>query len=52
MRSATAETQFSPSDPLYQGDHATMEVNWTKNIFGDSPLLQFVLEKNEWKLNQ
>ncbi|MFH1017030.1 MAG: hypothetical protein V1798_02465 [Pseudomonadota bacterium] len=52
MKEVTVETLFSPAEPVYQGDRAMMEVNWTHGLIGESQVLQFVLEKNEWKLWQ
>ncbi len=52
MTEATVETLFSPAEPVYQGDRAMLEVNWTHGLLGDSQVLQFILEKNEWKLSQ
>jgi hypothetical protein len=50
MQEVTARTLFSTAPPVYQGDRAMMEVNWTHGLVGDSQVLQFILEKNEWKL--
>lgn len=52
MKDTTQQTIFSPNQPMYQGDHATLEVNWTKGLLSDTQLLQFVLEGNDWKIVQ
>src|ERR1051326_102510 len=45
MQTAAADTKFASGEPYYDGDRATLEVNWTKGLFGDSQSLQFRLEK-------
>jgi hypothetical protein len=50
MRTTTLQTDFVPSAPLYQGDRASMVVNWTKGLDGGEQLLQFILEKKDWKI--
>lgn len=52
MRAATARTDFAPGEPLYQGDRAVLEVNWTSGLLSDSQVLNFVLERDGWKLLQ
>lgn len=52
MRAATANTEFLPKAPLYQGDRAFMEVAWNLNLQGDTQTLKFILEKDQWKLLQ
>jgi len=52
MRTATARIQFIPAKPIFQGDRALLEVNWQTGLQSDTQVLQFVLEKNEWKLIQ
>ena len=52
MRDTTTRTYFIPAQPLYQGVRATLEVTWTLGLRSDNQLLQFILEKNEWKIVQ
>jgi len=52
MRSTTARTQFTPAKPFYQGDRALLEITWQSGLQSDTQVLQFVLEKNHWKLIQ
>src|SRR5262249_40432848 len=52
MQSTTARRQFTPAKPLYQGDRAFLEVTWQNGLQSDTQVLQFVLEKNDWKLIQ
>lgn len=52
MRKTTALTEFTPAEPLYQGDRAALEVTWRIGLQSDSQVLQFSLEKNDWKLIQ
>ena len=52
MARTTAQTEFVPAVPFYQGDRALLEVKWASGLQGDSQVLQFVLEKDEWKIIQ
>ena len=52
MQETTAQTQFSYTQPYYQGTNAVMEVLWKLGPHADSQSLQFILEGNDWKLMQ
>ncbi len=52
MRETTARTDFVPAEPFYQGDRAMLEIKWQLEMNGDSQVLQFIQEKNEWKIIQ
>lgn len=52
MRAATAQTDFFPNEPFYQGDRAALEIHWRKGLHGETQVLQFALEKNDWKIIQ
>ncbi len=52
MRETTAKTEFVPQDPVFQGDRAFLEVSWTLGLQGDNQSLQFILEKDAWKIVQ
>jgi hypothetical protein len=51
-RKPTAMTEFTSAEPLYQGDRAALEVTWRIGLQSDSQVLQFALEKTDWKLIQ
>ncbi len=52
MKTTTAQTEFVPTEPYYQGERAVLEVNWQYGLQGDSQTLQFILEKDQWKIIQ
>ncbi len=52
MRSATAQTDFFPSEPFFKGERAMLEITWSKGLHGETQVLQFVLEGNDWKILQ
>lgn len=52
MRVATTQTEFAPAEPIYQGDRASLEINWRLGVNGESQVLQFSLEQNDWKIIQ
>lgn len=50
MQEAVNATSFTVGDPLYQGNKAFLEVNWTKGLHSESQVLKLLLEKNQWKI--
>jgi hypothetical protein len=52
MRKTTAITEFTPAEPLYQGDRAALEVTWRIGLQSDSQVIQFMLDGNDWKIIQ
>lgn len=52
MRKTTLITEFLPAQPLYKGDRAALEINWRIGLQGDTQVLQFMLEGNDWKIIQ
>ena len=52
MKRTTAMTEFAPTEPLYQGDRAVLDVTWRLGLQSDDQVLQFFLEKNDWKIIQ
>ncbi|MCB0309462.1 MAG: hypothetical protein KDD48_08830 [Bdellovibrionales bacterium] len=50
MSEVTRQTDFSLTEPLFQGDRATMQVTWRMGLQTDVQPLQFALEDGKWKL--